>query len=273
MHLRAMLILLSPAKDMDLSPVSPPLATTTPALITEATELAAGLRKCSVRKLADLMDLSPKLAQLAHGRYQRWGAEQDHEEARPAAYLFNGEAYRGLQFRTFDTDDVRRAQRQLRILSGLYGILRPLDMIRSYRLMMGTPFAPARGKKDLYSFWGDRITDQLNATLAEQEDDLVVDLASSEYGRSVRSERLKARRITPVFKEQGPKGPVMVMVYAKHQRGAMSRWIIRQRVQEAEALKEYDGDGYRFDAKASTADQWVFMRPKPPLKTARAVPR
>jgi cytoplasmic iron level regulating protein YaaA (DUF328/UPF0246 family) len=266
-QLHSMLIVLSPAKNLDGSPVPKMKGTTLPAFPEESAELVAKLRTFSPRRLARLMSINPKLAALNHARFQEWAMPFTPENARPAIRLFDGEVYRGLGAGSLDGEDLRFAQAHLRILSGLHGVLRPLDLIRPYRLEMGTSLSMGRGRKDLYAFWGDRITDNLNAAMRKSGSEVLIDLASAEYFRSVRRERVEGRIITPVFKEGRPGGPRMLMTYAKHQRGAMSRWIIRHRVMDPERIKHYDGDGYRFDPEASTADQWAFVRVgRPPLQ-------
>lgn len=259
----AMLVLLSPAKDLAAATPQGLEGLTTPALLERAEPLAAKLRSLSARKLADLMELSPKLAELNRARYQAWATPFTAANARPAVFAFNGEAYRGFDARSLDAADLRFAQRHLRILSGLYGVLRPLDLIQDYRLMMGTPLSVGRSK-DLYAYWGDRISDQLRSDLAAAGTSVVVNLASSEYFKAARAERLGARIITPVFKDRTPQGYRMVMVFAKHQRGAMARHIVRHRLLDPEALKRYDGDGYRFAPEESTGDMWVFLRDRKP---------
>lgn len=252
-----MLILLSPAKDLNESPVSG-IRTSEPVLLEHAVPLAEKLRGMSAKRLATLMDISPKLATLNHARYQVWSVPLG-KHALPAGFAFNGEAYRGLDIRTLGGDDLRFAQRHLRILSGLYGVLRPLDRMLPYRLEMGTALAMGRGLKDLYAWWGDRITNALEGDL-KQAGKVVVNLASQEYFKAVRTERLGVPVITPVFKDRAGSGYKVVMVFAKHQRGAMARHIIRHRIIDPQQLKKYDGDGYRFSAEESTADQWVFLR-------------
>lgn len=252
-----MLIVLSPAKSMDESPLPVSHAVTEPVFPAESAMLASKLKTLSPARLKKLMDISPELAVLNHGRYQEWSSTP---LKKPAVLLFNGEAYRGLDAKSLDTADLRFAQRHLRLLSGLYGVLRPMDAIVPHRLEMGTKLSMGRDKKDLYAFWGGRITEELNASLRRNGEDVLVNLASTEYFRSVRTEKLAARVITPVFKEQTAKGLKMVAVYAKHQRGAMCRWAIKRRLVEAEGLKHYDLDGYRFDPKGSSADEWLFVR-------------
>ena len=254
-----MITLLSPAKDLATDIPKGIKPQTQPALLDHAGPLINKLRKLSPHKLATLMDLSDRLAELNHARYQRWDPVHTGTNARPAVFLFNGEAYRGLDPRTLAPGDLSFGQHHLRILSGLYGILRPLDLIQDHRLEMGTSLSVGR-TKDLYNYWGDRITDRLAEDLIESGSEVVVNLASTEYFRSVRTKRLRARIITPVFKDATPAGYRTVMVFAKHQRGAMARHILQHRVLEPEALKQYQGDGYRYAPEESTADQWVFLR-------------
>ena len=262
-----MLILLSPAKD--LAKETPAITgTTSPVLLDDAATLVARLRTLSARKLAELMDLSLGLGELNRERYARWQPPFTTKNARPAAFTFNGEVYRGLDARSLDADDLRFAQRHLRILSGLYGVLRPLDLMQDYRLMMGTPFGVGRAR-NLYAFWGDRITEVLRKDLLASGGDTVVNLASSEYFKAVNTTKLGARVITPVFKDKGPKGYTVVMVFAKQQRGAMARHIIRHRLLSPDPLKDYDGDGYRFEPGESTPHQWVFLRDERPALVPR----
>lgn len=259
MQLRAMLTILSPAKDLDETPVKVK-NTTQPVLLDRSVLLAAKLKTLSAKQIGKLMDISPKLAELNHQRYQHWAPPFTVKNAKPAAFLFNGEAYRGLDISSLDADDLRAAQRQVRILSGLYGVLRPLDLIQPYRLEMGTGLSMGRGMKDLYRFWGDRISMDLNEALDGSGSDVLINLASTEYFRSVDRRTFKGRIITPVFKDRAAGGYKVVMVFAKHQRGAMTRWVVQHRVLDPERLKEYDGDGYRFSRSLSSADEWVFTR-------------
>lgn len=255
-----MLILLSPAKNLDESPIPKMKGTTLPAFPEESAQLAAKLKTFSARRLAALMGINPKLAELNRARFQEWAMPFTQENAKPAIRLFDGEVYRGLGAGSLDADDLRFAQEHLRILSGLHGVLRPFDLVRPYRLEMGTSLSMGRGRKNLYAFWGDRITDELNGALRKSGSAALIDLASTEYFKSVQRDRLEGRIITPIFKEDRPGGPKVLMTYAKHQRGAMARWIIRHRVMEAEKIKQYGDDGYHFDPGSSSANQWVFLR-------------
>lgn len=257
-----MLILLSPAKDLSADVPTNIKGTTQPALLKECVPIITKLRTLSTTKLGTLMDLSPKLAELNQQRNQAWALPFTPQNAKPAAFTFNGEVYHGLGARTLDAADLRYAQQHLRILSGLYGILRPLDLMQDYRLMMGTKFPVGRAK-DLYAFWGDRISEELKKDLVATGSDAVVNLASSEYFKAVRPNVLGTRVVTPVFKMKQGNTYKVVMVLAKHQRGAMARHIIRHRLMAVEALKTYDEDGYRYAPQDSTADQWVFLQTDP----------
>jgi cytoplasmic iron level regulating protein YaaA (DUF328/UPF0246 family) len=251
-----MIIVLSPAKNLNESPLPHWPGASVPVLEQESRNLVAKLKGMSAARLAKLMGISAKLAALNRQRYQHW----DAAVRKPAIMLFNGEAYRGLDASTLDSDDLRFAQRHLRILSGLYGVLRPADLIAPHRLEMGTRLAVGKGVKNLYAFWGGRITRELNLALHDNNDDVLVNLASEEYFRSVRPAQLNAKIITPVFKEERSGKLHTVPVFAKHQRGAMARWAIQRRVLDPEDLKQYSGDGYSYRPEASTADEWLFTR-------------
>lgn len=252
-----MLLVISPAKTLDETPVKIPRTATVPRFQAESHALLDKLRTFSPARIAKLMDISPELARLNHARYHRPAAES---LKKPAIRMFHGEVYRGLDVASFQEGDLRAAQRQLRVLSGLYGVLRPMDLIVPHRLEMGTRLSMGRGKKDLYAFWGEAITRALQEDLDRSGAEALVNLASQEYFKSVRPDLLKTRVITPVFKERSAKGPRSVAVFAKHQRGAMARWVVRHRLVEPERLKAYEGDGYRYDPEGSTADEWLFLR-------------
>ncbi len=263
-HLHIMLVLLSPAKDLDLSPDTKVKAPTQPEFLSDSEELIGALRKLDTKRIAKLMDLSPKLAALNHERYQAWAVPFTRKNAKPAIFSFNGDVYKGLDAKSLTDEDLRFAQRHVRMLSGLHGLLRPFDLMQPYRLEMGCGFGVDRKRKDLYAFWGERITDALNKELALSKGDVVVNLASSEYFKAVQPAGLKARTITPMFKDKTPGGYRMLMLFAKQQRGRMCRWIVQHRMLDAERLKTYDGDGYRFAPDMSEGDQWTFVRDKRP---------
>jgi len=254
-----MLILISPAKTLDYQS---PLATeryTQPALLAHSQQLIKTARTLSAPQIKKLMGISDKLADLNATRFHDWQPDFTPENARQALLAFKGDVYTGLQAETFSDADFDFAQKHLRMLSGLYGVLRPLDLMQPYRLEMGIRFENERGK-DLYQFWGDIITDTLNEALAQQGDEIVVNLASDEYFRAVRPKKLNARIIKPVFLDEKNGTFKVISFYAKKARGLMSRYIIEQRLTKPEQLTGFNHEGYFFDETASTPDELVFKR-------------
>ena len=257
-----MLIVISPAKSLDYES---PLATkkfSEPEMLDRSAELVSVMADKSPDEISALMGISDKLGELNFQRYQDWERPFTTDNARPALLAFDGDVYTGMGApNVFDERDFTHAQKTLRILSGLYGVLRPLDLMQPYRLEMGTSLTTERGDS-LYSFWGDRITQQLNADLAESPGaKVLVNLASNEYFGSVKPDAIDARIITPTFLDSKAGGPYkIVSFFAKRARGAMSGWIIRERVKTAKALIEFDGMGYRYDPDRSDADTPVFIR-------------
>lgn len=258
-----MLMLLSPAKDLDETPMPSVKGTTQPRFLDQSAMIMGKLRTMSPQRIARMMELSGELAELNHQRFQDWSPPFSVKNAKPALYMFNGEAYRGLDAATLTAAEVKHAQGHLRLLSGLYGSLRPLDLIQPYRLEMGCPIQVARGTKGLYAFWGDRLADSIVEDARTMGTDVVVNLASAEYFRAVERIRDRTRVVTPVFKERTPTGHKTVMVFAKRQRGRMTRWLLQHRALDPAVLREYDVDGYRFNAGLSEGDEWVFERPLP----------
>jgi uncharacterized protein len=251
-----MLALLSPAKTLDYKSPIPDLETTAPRLHEQAEALVAGAAKLSARKLSELMHISDTLAKLNVERFRGF-AEQPE---RAALFAFAGDVYTGFEVKSLDETAIAFAQDHIRILSGLYGLLRPLDRIRPYRLEMGTRWAPGRSK-DLYGFWGKRIGDLLAHDLAEDGSGVIVNLASREYWHAAEQALPKgARVITIDFKEQGPSGLRFNSFAAKRARGMVARYICEQRLTDPEALKGFDSDGYAFDAGTSDGDTWRFIR-------------
>ena len=254
-----MKILLSPAKSLDYSrEIETPKPTIAP-FIDEADYLATKLQKVSKKKLSGLMNLSAQLTDLNHERYQNWEKPtRIGSEIKPAITVFTGEVYKGLEVDTMTKEEMEIAQDQIRILSGLYGILRPLDLMYPYRLEMGTKWSVTPSKKNLYSFWGSKLSEYLNAEMEDGE--VIINLASSEYFKAIDKKSIKARIITPVFKELKGDQYKVVMMYAKHARGAMARDIIQQEYKSVEDLKGYNVDGYSFSEQLSSDDEWVFIR-------------
>lgn len=251
-----MLAVISPAKSLDYRRAPPPLESSAPRFEAETERLAAAAAKLSKRRLGELMHISDALAQLNAGRFRGFG----EQPGRPALYAFAGDVYRGFEVHSLDREAVDFAQRHLRILSGLYGLLRPLDEIRPYRLEMGTRWAPGRAK-DLYAFWDGRIAATLADDLEAAGSRVVINLASREYWRAVEG-RLPAdvRTIEIDFREAGPDGTRFDSFAAKRARGMMARYLCEHRLDDPEALKGFDSDGYVFDATNSDAGRWRFSR-------------
>lgn len=254
-----MLILISPAKTLDYQS---PLATTRytqPALLEQSQQLIGVARKLSAPQIKALMGISDKLADLNATRFHDWHPDFAPDNARQAILAFKGDVYTGLQAETFSEADFDFAQKHLRMLSGLYGVLRPLDLMQPYRLEMGIRLENPRGK-DLYQFWGEEITQTLNAALEAQDDDVVVNLASDEYFRSVKPKALKGQIIKPVFLDEKNGKFKVISFYAKKARGLMSRFIIENRLTKPEQLTGFNTEGYFFDPASSTHDELVFKR-------------
>ncbi len=254
-----MLVLLSPAKNLDLATPLPPLDFTQPLMLDEARQLVAIMRDYSAQQLMQLMNISPTLAELNCERFASWRLPLTLDNARPAALTFAGTVYQGMNAGRFAAADFEFAQQHLRILSGLYGLLRPLDLIAPYRLEMGTRVLNPRGAS-LYKFWGDRITERINEQALKIGAEAVINLASAEYFKSVNPARLVRPIIEPVFRDYKNGEYKVISVYAKHARGAMAAFTVRHRLTRIGDLQKYNGDGYRFDAKHSTGERWIFTR-------------
>jgi cytoplasmic iron level regulating protein YaaA (DUF328/UPF0246 family) len=260
-----MLFLLSPAKTLDYErPVPPELAkrATRPRFVDEAAELIEVLREYTPARIASLMELSDTLAQLNVGRYAAWSTRFTTSNSRPAGLAFDGDVYDGLQARTLADADWTWAQRHLVILSGLYGILKPLDKLQPYRLEMGTRLPTPGGAKDLYGYWGDTLAETLNEMQAGEKAPIVVNLASQEYSRAALRPALRARVIECVFEEWHGGQWKVISFFAKKARGLMARHAIQQRASTVKALRAFDAEGYAFDASASEPDRLVFRRGK-----------
>lgn len=254
-----MLIVLSPAKSLDYET---PVVTdkhTLPAFVPEAARLIEHLRELSPAQIASLMKISDPLAALNHGRYAAWSSRFTRKNARQAVLAFNGDVYEGLDAPTLAPAALDYAQAHIRILSGLYGVLRPLDLMQPYRLEMGTKLATAAGR-DLYAYWGTRVSENLNAVLAERGSEALVNLASEEYFKSVKPKLLSAPVVTPVFEEWKDGRYKIISFYAKRARGLMARYAAQNGIVRAHDLQAFDCEGYRFDARASNEHTWIFRR-------------
>ncbi|WP_150302838.1 peroxide stress protein YaaA [Pseudomonas saliphila] len=254
-----MLMVISPAKTLDYE--TPPAAErhTLPRYLEHSNELIEILQDKSVQDIAELMKLSDKLAALNVARYGSWAEKFTAKNSKQALLAFKGDVYTGLAAEDFSKADFEFAQKHLRMLSGLYGLLRPLDRMQPYRLEMGTKLSNSRGK-DLYAFWGERISEWLNKDLAEQGDDVLLNLASQEYFGAVKPKALNARVIDTVFKDRKNGEYKIISFYAKKARGLMARYVIKERLTDPEGLKDFGLDGYRFNSASSSPNKLVFLR-------------
>ena len=258
--LHVMLLLLSPAKSLDYdSPLAPGLPHTLPVFPRQTRALIAELRTRSPQDIAALMSISDKLASLNVARYAAFSQRFTKTNARQAVLAFNGDVYEGLRAASLCAADLDWAQQHIVILSGLYGVLRPLDWMQPYRLEMGTRLATAQGA-NLYQFWGPRIARHLNERLAGQAHPVVINLASREYFKAVDRKVLSARVVDCVFEDFKGGRYKIISFFAKRARGLMARWVIEQRATRPEQLRAFDAEGYAFAAEASTPDQLVFRR-------------
>ena len=254
-----MLFLLSPAKSLDYKSPLPSVTASQPQFVAQSAELIATLKKKTPKQIAELMDLSEALAKLNTDRYKAWTPEFTHENARPAVLAFNGDVYEGLNAQSLKPKDLQWAQDHVAILSGLYGVLRPLDLMQPYRLEMGTSLKHGKNN-NLYQFWGSQIADYLNQQLAPHKDPVIVNLASQEYFKSVDRKVLQARVVECVFQDFKNGQYKIISFFAKRARGLMARFAIEHKVKTTEQLKAFNSEAYAFAADISQPDTLVFRR-------------
>lgn len=252
-----MLTVISPAKKLDMSATD--ITPTLPEFQSDANTLAASARKLKAAELGKLMHISDNLAQLNYDRFRAFEDQSTPENAKPAALIFAGDTYTGLEAKSLDTAEMDYAQSHLRILSGLYGLLKPKDAIQPYRLEMGSRLKTGKAKS-LYDYWGDKIALKLNEQAQSAGTDLLVNCASQEYFGAVDQQALTLRIITPTFLEEKPTGPKIVSFFAKQARGAMARFIIQNRVTSRDGLNDFDSGGYAYQPDQSTPENPVFYR-------------
>ena len=255
-----MLVVISPAKRLDWSPVEGEI--TDPDFQADAVRLSKTMRGLTLGDLKKLMNLSPDLARLNRDRFKAFDADPVEESVRPAVRAFAGDTYIGLEASSLDADEMSWAQDHLRILSGLYGVLRPLDAIQPYRLEMGSRLKTRRGKT-LYDFWGTQISKALVSQAGELGTDTLINCASQEYFGAADTKALKLRVITPVFMEEKNGEAKIVSFFAKKARGSMARYVIQRRLTDPEGIKDFDLGGYRYQPDMSEGDRWVFLRDYP----------
>ncbi|MDP7593783.1 MAG: peroxide stress protein YaaA [Litorilituus sp.] len=254
-----MLLVVSPAKKLDFD--TPPVTReySQPTLLEHSEALIERCVKLTPDQIASLMKLSDKLAGLNAARFGEWSLPFTPENARQAILAFNGDVYTGLDANSFSKDDFAFAQQHFRILSGLYGVLKPLDLMQAYRLEMGTKLENSRGC-NLYHFWGDIVTNEINQALVQQGDNVLINLASTEYFKSVKKAKLTAQIITPQFKDWKNGQYKMISFFAKKARGLMARYIIQNQITKTEQVKNFDLAGYQFSTDLSQGNDWVFIR-------------
>jgi cytoplasmic iron level regulating protein YaaA (DUF328/UPF0246 family) len=256
-----MKVLLSPAKSLDYNTKIDYFDFSIPTYLKESEILAKKMSKNSASKIATMMTLSKNLAELNHHRYQNWEAPSDSNDSnRQCIFAFSGEVYKGFDAWSLSESQLNLAQDKIRIISGLYGILKPLDLIYPYRLEMGTKWEITPKIKNLYSFWGSKIIDFLSAEMKINDESEIINLASNEYFKALDLKKNKYKIITPIFKDLKNGEYKMIMMYAKHARGAMARYIITNKINSSEELKLYSNDGYQFDVNQSNEKEFVFVR-------------
>ena len=254
-----MLSVISPAKNLDFDSSIPSVRATQPLLLDEAEALACKLKGLSPQEISALMKISDKLGVLNYDRFQAWKRPFTKDTARPAIFSFNGDVYQGLAASSLDNEDLKFAQQHLHILSGLYGVLRPLDLMQAYRLEMGTKFENPKGS-NLYDFWGSTVTQVLNKQINKISAKQLLNLASNEYFKSIKTKELNVPVIEPIFKDWKNGQYKIISFFAKKARGLMSNYIIKNRIVKAEDLKAFKADGYQFSTELSTDSKWVFTR-------------
>ena len=254
-----MLAILSPAKTLDYQTPLTVKKSTQPDFNAESSELVSTLRKFAPGQIGSLMKISDSLAELNHRRYAEWQADANEDNARAAIFAFKGDVYQGLDAQSFGARDLNFAQKHLRVLSGLHGLLRPLDLIQPYRLEMGTRLTTRRGS-NLYQFWGDKVTDNINKALAQQTSKVLVNLASNEYYKVVQPALIMGQILNINFKELRDGKYRFVSFSAKKARGLMARYMVDNRITQPNQLRQFDVENYAFNDALSSEDEWIFTR-------------
>lgn len=254
-----MLLIISPAKRLNMSAIPDKPEFTLPEYVGKAEKLVSSLKKLKPADLAHLMDINPQLAQLNYDRYQLWNANFSSANSRQAVLAFDGDVYDGMKARDWTEQEVGYAQSHLRILSGLYGFLRPLDLIQAYRLEMGTAFS-YKNHENLYGFWSKDITRSLNRDLKAEGSKILINLASVEYFKVIEKKSIKARIIAPAFREFHEGSYKMFSIFGKRARGMMTSWIIKNQIQNPDDLIAFNEEGYQYNAQLSGKDMPVFTR-------------
>ena len=255
-----MLLVLSPAKTLDFSKIETKLNFSIPGFLNDSEKLIGLLRKLKPKDLSNLMGISAKLADLNFERYLKWEVKHQVENSKPAVFTFNGDVYNGLDVRSISIDNLEFLNKNGRILSGLYGVLKPFDLIQEYRLEMGIKLPNPKGK-DLYHFWGKKISQNINSAIEESDGEKVlINLASNEYYQGIEQKSLKYTVIHPIFKDYKENGYTLISFFAKKARGMMARFICQEKISNSDHIKLFKSGGYSFNPKLSDNHQWVFTR-------------
>jgi len=254
-----MLIVISPAKTLDFETAPITKDHSQPGFLKESRQLVSQLKKLTPAEVSSLMKVSDKLGVLNFLRFNEWKIPFTLDNSKQALLAFKGDVYTGIDAGTFSRQNLKFAQKHLRILSGLYGVLKPLDLIQAYRLEMGVKFENRKGK-DLYEFWASKLTDQINQDLKESRSKHLINLASNEYFKSLQTSDINAEIIVPVFKDYKNGKYKIISFFAKKARGQMSAYIIKNKLKDPEDIKDFNVDGYKFNKSASSESNWVFQR-------------
>ena len=253
-----MISVISPAKTLCYEKINNK-SYSKPEFINKSQELIDVLSKMNVEEISFLMKTSEKISKLNYKRFQDWSSELHHKNSKQSIFAFKGDVYTGLDVSTLSESEINFSQDNLRILSGLYGVLRPLDLMMPYRLEMGTKLKNKKGK-DLYDFWGENITNSINKILENHKDKTLVNLASNEYFKSIKKNKIQAQIITPIFKDYKSGKYKIISFFAKKARGNMASYVIKNRINHPDKLKKFNGLGYSFDSSRSDEDSFVFIR-------------
>lgn len=254
-----MIFLLSPAKSLNYEIETKNINSTTPEFLSESKILVEELKKFSPQKISELMEISEKLADLNYQRYQDFKTPFTEKNSKPALFVFDGDVYDGIDVENYNKKDLEFAQNHLRILSGLYGVLRPLDLMQAYRLEMSIPLKNKKGK-NLYEFWQEKITQNLNEMLEKSQDKIILNLASEEYFKAVVTKKIKGKIINIVFKEKKNNDYKIIGIFAKKARGLMANYIIKNKIAEISEIKKFNIEGYKFKKEFSSESEICFVR-------------
>ena len=257
-----MIILVSPAKTLDFDSKSPTNKAEKPLFTKQSEKLIKELQKLKPDDIKSLMSISDKLAELNYNRFQEWTKNHDKQNAKQAVFAFKGDVYTGLDAESLSPKEIDFCHKHLRILSGLYGMIRPLDFIQPYRLEMGTKFPENKLAKNLYEFWKETVTDEVNDTLKKMKSNLIINLASNEYFKVIDTKKLDGKIVSPVFKDEKKGTYKVIAFYAKKARGLMTRYIIKNNITDTESLQGFDYAGYSYNPEMSKPNEPVFTRPE-----------